>query len=83
MAALTAELSKAYGKMRKGVMLKRVATTKSETRGKTHTSTMTMTITNVKRGSVSPKVFEVPAGYTKAASPLSTMEFPGRPKPRP
>ena len=68
MAALTAELTKAYAKVRKGVLLKRVATSESATDGKTHTQTIAMTIANVKRGPVNPSAFDVPAGYTKVAS---------------
>lgn len=68
MAELTAQLWKAYEKVRKGVMLKRIMTSESVTDGKTRTSTMTMTVTNVKRAAISSSVFEVPSGYTEAAS---------------
>ena len=73
MAELTAQLWKAYGKVRKGVMLKRIMTSESVTDGKTRTSTMTMTVTNVKRAAISRSVFEVPSGYTEAASPLDAL----------
>lgn len=65
MAELTKQLFVAYGKMRKGLMLKRVSTTEGGTGARQHTNTMTMTITNVKKAPISPSVFEVPAGYTK------------------
>ena len=68
MAALSAEIAKAYAKVRKGVVLKSVNTTQSENGGKTRATTMTMVISNVKRVPVSASAFEVPAGYTKVAS---------------
>lgn len=68
MAALTAEIGKAYAKVRKGVVLKSVNTTQSVSGGKTRVTTMTMVISNVKRAPISASVFEVPAGYTKVAS---------------
>ena len=68
MDELTAQIAKAYATVRKGVVLKSVRTSDMETNGKTRPTTMTMTITNVKRAAISPGVFEVPAGYTKVAS---------------
>lgn len=65
MAELTKQLIAQYSKMRKGLMLKRVTTSQGGTGTHAHTSTMTTTITNVKKASISPSVFEVPAGYTK------------------
>lgn len=65
MAELTTQLIAQYAKMRKGLMLKRVTTTQGGTGMPVHTSTLTTTITNVKKASISPSVFEVPAGYTK------------------
>jgi hypothetical protein len=73
MAELTEQLTKAYAKVRTGLMLKRVATIESERKGKTNTSTMTMIVSNVKRAPISPSVFEVPAGYTKTESPFDAM----------
>lgn len=68
MAALTTEITKAYAKVKKGVVLKSVHTSESGGDGKSRTTTMTMLISNVKRTAISPSVFEVPAGYTKVAS---------------
>jgi hypothetical protein len=65
MAELTKQVLVAYGKMRKGLMLKRVSTTEGGTGAHKHSSTMTTTITNVKKTAISPSVFDVPAGYTK------------------
>jgi hypothetical protein len=73
MAELTAELTKAYTKVRQGVMLKSIRTSESVTDGKTNSSTMTMTLAHVKRASISPSVFEVPSDYTKAASPFDAL----------
>jgi Domain of unknown function (DUF4412) len=73
MAELTTELTKAYGKVRQGVMLKSIRTSESVTNGKSNTSTMTMTLSNLKRASISPSVFEVPSDYTKAASPFDAL----------
>ena len=67
MAALTAQLTAVYGKMRKGLPLKRVTTMLSGEGARQHETTMTMTITNVKKSAISPSVFEVPAGYTEVA----------------
>jgi hypothetical protein len=67
MDALTAELTKAYGKIGKGVVLRTARTSVSETDGKTRTSTMTTEISNIKRASISPAVFTVPSDYTKTA----------------
>ena len=73
MAELTTELTKAYSKVRPGVMLKSIHTSESLTNGKSNTSTMTMTLSNVKRASISASVFEVPSDFTKAASPLDAL----------
>ncbi|MBK5187728.1 MAG: DUF4412 domain-containing protein [Gemmatimonadaceae bacterium] len=67
MAELTAQLTAAYSKVRKGLMLKRVTTSESGAGSRKRTTTMTTTITNVKKTAISPSVFEVPAGYTKVA----------------
>jgi hypothetical protein len=67
MAELTTQLTAVYGKMRKGLPLKRVTTMLGGEGAHEHTTTMTMTITNVKKSAISPSVFEVPAGYTKVA----------------
>jgi len=67
MAEVTRQMVAAYGKMRKGLMLKRVSTSEGGSGERKHTSITTMTITNVKKTSISPSVFEVPAGYTKVA----------------
>ncbi|HMI57114.1 MAG TPA: hypothetical protein VK511_03650 [Gemmatimonadaceae bacterium] len=65
MAELTKALTVAYAKMRKGLMLKRVSTMDSGEGARKHTTTITTTITNVKKSAISPSVFEVPASYTK------------------
>jgi hypothetical protein len=65
MAEVTKQLTLAYGKMRKGLMLKRVSTMDSGEGARKHTTTMTTTITNVKKSAISPSVFEVPSGYAK------------------
>jgi hypothetical protein len=67
MAELTKQVIAAYGKMRKGLMLKRVSTVQGGSGTHQHTSTMTTTITNVKKTAISPAVFVVPADYTKVA----------------
>lgn len=67
MAELTKQLVAAFGKMRKGLMLKRVTTSERGTGDHTRATTITTTITNVKRSAISSSVFEVPAGYTKVA----------------
>lgn len=67
MAELTKQLVAEYSKMRKGLMLKRVSTRVGGPSGHERTTTVTTTITNVKKTSISPSVFEVPAGYTKVA----------------
>ena len=65
MAELTKQLTVAYAKVRKGLMLKRVSTMDSGEGARKHTTTVTTTITNVKKSAISPSVFEVPASYTK------------------
>lgn len=65
MAELTTQLTAVYGKMKKGLPLRRVTTSVSGEGKRQHTNTMTMTISNVKQASISPSVFEVPASYTK------------------
>ncbi len=73
MADLTAKQYQAYAKVKKGVMLKRVMTMESGSEGKARPTTMTMAVENIKRASISPSVFEVPAGYTKSESPLGAI----------
>jgi succinyl-CoA synthetase alpha subunit len=65
MAELAKQMMTAYGKMRKGLMLKRVTTVEGGTGDHKHTTTMTTTITNVKKAPISASVFEVPASYAK------------------
>lgn len=65
MAELTTQLTAVYGKMKKGLPLRRVTTSVSGDGKHQRTNTMTMTISNVKKTSISPSVFEVPASYTK------------------
>ena len=65
MAELTRQLTAAYAKMRKGLMLKRVSTMDSGEGARKRTTTVTTTITNVKKSPISPSVFDVPSGYTK------------------
>jgi hypothetical protein len=67
MAELTKQLVAEYSKMRKGLMLKRVSTRVGGSAGHERTTTVTTTITNVKKTAISASVFEVPAGYTKVA----------------
>jgi hypothetical protein len=65
MAELTRQTITAYSKMRKGLMLKRVTTSDQGTGDHKRTTTITTTITNVKKSPISASVFEVPAGYAK------------------
>lgn len=65
MAELTTRLTAAYAKVRKGLMLKRISTMDSGEGARKHTTTITTTITNVKKSPISPSVFDVPSGYTK------------------
>jgi hypothetical protein len=65
MAELMRQLTAQYGKMKKGLPLKRITTSVSGDGARQHTTTMTSTITNVKKSAISPSVFEVPSGYTK------------------
>ncbi|HEV7705026.1 MAG TPA: hypothetical protein VGO46_12075 [Gemmatimonadaceae bacterium] len=65
MAELTKQLTVAYAKVRKGLMLKRVSTMDNGEGARKHTTTITTTITNVNKTSISPSVFEVPASYKK------------------
>ena len=67
MAELTKALVAEYSKMRKGLMLKRVSTRVGGSGAHERTTTVTTTISNVKKTAISPSVFEVPAGYTKVA----------------
>jgi hypothetical protein len=67
MAELMKQVVAEYSKMRKGLMLKRVSTSVGGSGGHERTTTITTTITNVKKSAISPSVFEVPAGYTKVA----------------
>lgn len=65
MAELTTQLTAAYAKVRKGLPLKRVTTTESGEGARKHATTMTTTITNVKKTAINPSVFRVPADYSK------------------
>ncbi len=65
MAELMRQLTAQYGKMKKGLPLKRITTSVSGEGARQHTTTMTSMITNVKKSAISPSVFEVPSGYTK------------------
>jgi len=65
MAALTTELTKAYAKIGKGIVLRTTRTSLSETGGKQKTMTMTTEISNIKQMAIGPAVFVVPADYTK------------------
>jgi hypothetical protein len=65
MAELSTQVAAAYGKMRRGVMLKRVSTSESGEGARKRSTTVTTTITNVKKSAISASVFEVPAGYTQ------------------
>jgi hypothetical protein len=46
-------------------MLKRVSTSESGEGARKRSTTVTTTITNVKKSAISASVFEVPAGYTQ------------------
>ena len=72
-AALTAEVAKAYTKVRKGVVLRTIITTESTTGAKKSSHIMTTEISNVKRGGVASSVFDVPSGYTKVDALTSIM----------
>lgn len=80
MAELSRQLAAAYAKFGKGLMLKRVTTDDSGDGDRKHSTTMTMIISNVRHASISPSVFQVPAGYTKveslsdAMSPMGAMQ---------
>lgn len=85
MAELTKQLTVAYAKVRKGLMLKRVSTMESGAGARKHTTTITTTITNVKKSAISPRVFEVPASYAKvelmdAVAAQAATSRPARPE---
>jgi hypothetical protein len=82
MAELTKELIAAYGKMRRGLMLKRVSTTEGGMGAHKHTTTMTTVITNVRKAAISSSVFEVPAGYAKVALLDAESEAGAPPHPK-
>lgn len=82
MAELTAQLTAAWGKIRKGVVLKSVMTMQTVASGKTTPRTMTTTVSNIKRGAISPSVFEVPAGFTKTDAMTAMMGGMGAKDPR-
>lgn len=65
MAELARQTMAEYGKMKKGLMLKRITTSEGGSGARKHTTTITTLITNVKKASISPSVFQVPVGYTK------------------
>ncbi len=65
MADLTAELTKAWAQVPKGVILRSVTVTHSSTNGRARNLTRTTVVSNIKRGSINPSVFNIPAGYTK------------------
>jgi hypothetical protein len=66
-------MAKAYANIRPGVMLKSIMTSEHVTDGKKNATTMTMALSNVKRASIAASVFEVPADYAQAASPLDAL----------
>ena len=74
-AALTTELTKAYAKIGKGVVLRMMRTDTSMTGDKTRTTTISTEISNIKRTSISPTVFDVPTGYTKSDGALGMGMF--------
>jgi hypothetical protein len=79
MAELTTQLTAVYGKMKKGLPLKSVTTSVSGEGARQHTTTMTTAISNVKKASISPSVFEVPVGYTKVDM-MDAMGAAARPR---
>ena len=81
MAELTRQMMAAYGKMRKGLMLKRVSTSEGGSGAHRHSTTMTTTITNVKKAPISPSVFQVPAGYAKVSALTDPLAAAGPPRP--
>ncbi len=58
--------------MKPGLQLKQVSTSTSGEGDKARTSSMTMLVSNVKKGSIPASVFQVPAGYTKVEMPKPT-----------
>lgn len=73
MAALTAAIMKGYAKVGKGVVLKSVRTSEVTRKGVKQTTTMVTEVTNLKKTSVNPAVFVVPAGYTKTTGMMAGM----------
>jgi hypothetical protein len=69
MAPLTTAIIKAYANVKPGLMLKRVSTSTNGEGAKARVTTMTMLVSNVKKGSIPASVFQVPAGYTKVEMP--------------
>ena len=81
MAELTRQMVTAYGKMRKGLMLKRVTTSEGGSGAHSHSTTVTTMITNVKKAPISPSVFQVPAGYAKVSALTDPLVAGGPPRP--
>jgi hypothetical protein len=65
MAELMKELTVEYSKMKKGLPLRRITTSVGGEGARQHTTTITTTISNVKKAPISSSVFEVPTGYAK------------------
>jgi len=83
MAELTQQTARAFAKVGKGAVLKLVVTNESVSKGKAHTTTMTTLLTNIKRASISPTVFVVPAGYAEKSAEetaLGAMGSSGKPQ---
>ena len=65
MAELTEALAKAYTKMKSGLVLKSVMTTASERKGTKRQTTLVMQVTNLKRTTINPAVFQIPTGFAR------------------
>jgi uncharacterized protein DUF4412 len=74
MAELTNELARAYTKVKPGAILRMVTTDNSGGGGHARARSSTMALSNLKRETISPSVFQVPAGYTKASSLMGSMQ---------
>lgn len=58
----------------KGFPLRTVTKTEITARGKTNTSTSTMTVTGIREADVAASDFAVPAGYTEVDGPMAALE---------
>lgn len=58
----------------KGFPLKTVTKTQITARGKTNTSTSTMTVTGIEEANIAESEFAIPAGYREVDGPLAALE---------